>query len=169
MPNKTEPTAASPGLLQRLFGSSPMTPEMQQGIDIAKKENPNLGDVKSYGPISRMFMSNAQGYTSPARTIYLNPEQMAGQNPQDVADTIIHEQTHVNQMKSRGSNPIMELLRESYGAGQPYQQRPDEMEAFQTEKDRRAKMGRIQTAVPSFTSGNYYSPNDVYLPSSKKK
>jgi len=163
-PEKTVPPP-KPSLLQRLFGSSELTPEIQQGIDIAKRENPNLANVQPYGPISRLLLNKAQGYTSPMQTIYLNPTQLEGMNPQDVADTVLHEQTHVNQMKARGSNPLMELYSEMKGSNLPYGQRPDEMAAFQAEKERRARMNRMQTAVPSFTNpGEYYVPMDTRLP-----
>jgi hypothetical protein len=156
LPNKKEnPVNPNPSFLQRFFGSSPMAPEVQQGIDIARKENPNLAPVETYGPISRLFSSRAQAYTSPGKTIYLNPDAMQGQSPQDVADTITHEQAHVNQMNQRGYGPTRELLSElTSGIGTPYHQRPDEMEAYQAEKLRRAKTGRVG-ATPSFSSGNF--------------
>ncbi len=162
-------TNPSPSLLQRLFGSQPMAPEIQKGIDIAKKENPNVGDVKQFGPISNILMSNALGYTSPGQSIYVNPSQMAGSNPQDIADTVLHEQKHVDQMKARGNSSIHELLSEMFGYKEPYYQRPDEMAAYQLEKDRRQRMGRSPTAVPSFTNGEMYVPMDTYLPSPKVK
>src|SRR5690348_17183066 len=129
MPQKPEQKVAtnpSPSLIERLFGSTPMTPEMEQGIAIARKENPNIGQINSYGPLSRLLMSDAQAYTSPSRTIYLNPNQLIGNSPQDVADTIVHEQQHVNQMVNRGGNTLTELYNELKGSIEPYYQRPDE-------------------------------------------
>lgn len=166
MPQNISPTKTT---LQKMFGDSDTTPDIQQGIAIAQKENPNLAPIQMYGPISRTLMSGAQGYTSPAGTIYLNPDQLQGFSPQDIADTIIHENTHATQMQNRGGNPLMEFFREMRGASEPYGQRPDEMEAFQAEKDRRAKMGRMQTAVPSFENpGTFYVPMDTNLPVVKR-
>lgn len=174
MPDKKEKqkvvnTTPSQGILQRIFGSSTMTPEMNEGINIARKENPNLAQVQPYGMISRMMQPNAMGYTSPGRTIYLNPTTMEGQSPQDVADTLLHEQTHVNQMNNRGFGPTREFLNEAFSSGEPYHRRPDEIEAYQSEMQRRARMGRMQTAVPSFTTGEMMIPSDIQLRSEKKK
>jgi hypothetical protein len=170
-PEKTKTgTNAQPGILSRIFGSDAMTPEMEQAISIAQKENPNLAPIKTYGPLSRLLMGNAQGYTSPARNIYLNPAQLQGFTPQDIADTITHEQEHVNQMRARGGNPLTELYRESTTGRTPYGQRPDEMAAFQAEQERRARMGRQQTARPSFSNPEQdYVPMDRNLPFEKKR
>ena len=163
-PAKKVNTQPSPGILQRLLGSSQFTPEIEEGINIARRENPNLAPVKPYGPLSRMLMSQAQGFTSPARNIYLNPAQLAGSSPQDVADTLIHEQTHVNQM---GPSSLVNFLK-TFEGSDPYHRRPDEMEAFTAEINRRNRMGRSQTAAPSFMTGEYYVPRgDIHLPPEK--
>ena len=173
MPQKKPETQkkSEPSLLQRIFGTAPMTPEMLEGIRIAKAENPNLAPVESYGPISRMFRSNAQAYASPGRTIYLNPDQSAGLSPQDIADTLVHEQTHINQMNDRNYSTLREFYSPLFRGtvNTAYAQRPDEMEAFQAEKDRRIRMGRSPAAVPSFTTGNFYVPSDIHLPNEKLK
>lgn len=147
--------------LERIFGSEEMTPEMIKAMEIVKRENPNLGNVETYGPISRLLMSRANAYTSPTGNIYLNPQQLKGYSPEDIADTLVHEQTHVNQIKGRNLGPILETFR-GFG-GDPYHQRPDEMEAFREEMLRRRKQGRGQTAIPSFLTGEYYVPRDIRL------
>ena len=156
-------TSPSPGLLERLFGSSPMSPAMEEGIRIAQSENPNLAPVKTYGPLSRMFLPHAQGYTSPSRNIYLNPNQLEGFSPQDVADTITHEQTHANQM---GPSTLMNFI-SMFGDRDPYHQRPNEIEAFQAEQARRSRMNRFQTGIPEFSTGNIIAPQDIMLPPEK--
>lgn len=152
-----------------MFGDDPLTPEMQQGIDIARKENPNLAPVETYGPLSRLIQSTAMGYVSPNNKIYLNPAQ-TGQSPQDWADTLTHEQTHINQQKSTGYGPTRLLLSRLFGENLPYGQRPDEMAAFQAEKERRSRMNRWQSAVPSFSNpGQYYVPQDQDMTIEKPK
>lgn len=148
-----------------MFGAGSMTPEMEQGVAIARKENPNLAPVQPYGFFSRMFSPNALAYASPGKSIYLNPDKSQGQSAEDIADTLTHEQTHVNQMNTRGLGPTGELLHEMFGGQKlPYDQRPDEMAAFQAEKDRRARMGRMQTGVPRFKGEGFYTPqDDIYL------
>lgn len=146
-----------------------MTPEMEQGIAIARKENPAIGNVQTYGPLSRFLMPDANAYTSPGRSIYLNPANMQGFQPEEIADTVLHEQTHVNQMKERGYGPSMELLHTIFGdGGEPYGRRPDEMEAFQVEQRRQARMGRMPGVRPSFMTGEMIAPQgDIYLPQEK--
>src|SRR3970040_201409 len=155
------------GLLQRIFGSQEMSPEVLQAIEIAKKEIPDLAPVQPYGMLSRLFGSDAQAYTSPGRNIYVNPAQMQGQSPQDIADVLTHEQEHVNQMKQRNSGTVGEFLRQAFTRQGPYHQREDEMAAFQKEKDRRNRMGRSGTATPSFLTGQFNVPYDVKLPNEK--
>ena len=166
-------TGPSAGLLQRIFGFGVMTPEIEEGIRIAQSENPNLAPVKPYGMLSRMMQPQAMGYTSPGRTIYLNPRTMEGQNPQDVADTLVHEQEHVKQMQNRGYGPVREFLHEALsgigGGGEPYHRRPDEIAAFGAETERRSKMGRMQSATPSFTTGEMRVADDIRLYTPRKK
>jgi hypothetical protein len=146
-----------------------MTPEIEQGLAIARKEMPDMGEVETYGPISRLLMNRANAYTSPGRKIYLNPSQLQGYSPEDVADTLTHEQEHVKQMNQRGLNPVMEVLSNSiFGRGmnaaEPYHRNPDEMQAFQAEETRRKNMNRGgTTAIPSFETGEYYAPRDIRL------
>lgn len=172
-PTKKLSTGPTAGLLQRIFGAGEFSPETQEGIRIAQQENPNLAPVKPYGLISRMMQPQAMGYTSPGRSIYLNPRTMEGQSPQDVADTLTHEQQHVEQMKQRGYGPIREFLHEALsgigGGGEPYHRRPDEIEAFAAETQRRSKMGRMQSATPSFTTGEMQVSDDIRLYPPRKK
>lgn len=170
-PTKTVASAApTKSFLQRMFGSEDFTPEIQQGIDIARKEDPNLAPVEPYGFFSRLMQPNAQAYVNPGgSTIYMNPAGMQGQSPQDVADTLTHEQTHVRQMNAPSYSPTMEFLKNMLGINPaiPYGQRPTEMEAFQNEKNRRYKMGRMQTGVASFQhpTESYIPQGDINLPS----
>lgn len=169
MPEKTEKpkkvvnTGPTPGLLERIFGSSQMGPHIQQGIEIAKRENPDLAPVQPYGFFSRMMQPMAQGYASPGRNIYLNPAQLEGFSPEDVADTITHEQTHIGQM---GPSTLSNFIG-MFGNRGPYHQRPDEIEAFQSEQARRARMGRFQTGIPEFSTGKIIAPQDINLPPEK--
>ena len=174
MPNNQEnqrklSTGPSPGLLQRIFGSGQLSPDTEEGIRIARSENPNLAPVQPYGLLSRFMQPQAMGYTSPGRNIYLNPKLMEGQTPQDVADILTHEQEHVKQMQERGYGPLREFFHEMVPSGEPYHRRPDEMNAFNAEIQRRAKMGRAQTATPSFSTGEMQTADDIKLFPSYRK
>ncbi len=166
--SRKESVQPTRGFLSRWFGSDKFSPEMEEGIRIARKEIPNLAPVKPYGPVSRFLMPSSLGYVSPGSSIYLNSKTNQGQTPQDIADTLIHEQEHVNQQKTSGYGPTIELLRRFVKPDLPYYQRPDEMAAFQAEKERRFRMNRPQAALPSF-SGSWYVPQDIDLPSPQKR
>lgn len=151
-------------LMERFSGQPQLPPDIQEAINIAKKERPDLADVETYGPISKMLLGRAQGYISPGKTIYLNPDQLKGLGKQDIADTIIHEQTHVDQMNRKGQGALGKIWEMMTTPNEPYGQRPDEIEAFQVEQHRRDRMRRPQTAVPSFTTpGEYRIPSDIHL------
>lgn len=162
----------SQNILKRWFGTEEFSPEMQEGINIAKKEMPDMAPVQPYGFFSRLAQPSAMAYANP-NGIYLNPRTNAGQTPQEIADTLTHEQEHIKQSKASGYSPTIQLLKRMFSPSAdsklPYHQRPEEMAAFQAEKDRRYKMGRSQTAVPSFTTGNFFIPRDVNLPLEKRK
>jgi len=169
--SKKESVQPTRGLLSRWFGQDPMTPQMEEGINIARKEMPDMAPVKSYGFFSRMLQPDAFGYASPGNSIYLNPRMSEGQTPQEVADTLVHEQEHIKQQKTSGVSPTMDLLKRMLIPQRtPYAHRPEEMSAFQVEKERRSRMGRSQTAIPSFTNpGQFYVPQDINLPSPRLK
>lgn len=154
-------TAPSQSWWQRMFGSQPMTPGMEEGLRIARGEIPDLGNVQTYGPISKLLMPGAAGYTSPGKSIYLNADVMQGYSPQEIANTLLHEQTHVRQMKERGLNPLMEFA-QSIG-GDPYHRRPDEMAAYAAETERAKRMNMSPPPVPSFLTGEMNVPRDIRL------
>lgn len=167
---KSVATAPSPGFFERMFGSSPLTPNMQRGIEIARKENPNIQSVEPYGPISRLFNSDANAYVNPTlgKTIYVNPAHMGSMSPEQVADTLAHEGTHLSQMQREGNTGFTALIRSMFsGPRGPHHQRPEEMEAYQVEAQRRARMGR--PAEPRMNmSGQVVTPKDVNLPLPRK-
>lgn len=163
---KKEAPKPQRSLFQRIFGSEELSPETLQAIELAKKEIPDLAPVQPYGFLSRILKPDAMAYASPGRSIYLNPRYLQGQSVQDITDTLVHEQEHIKQARSAGTNPVTEFLRQVYsGIGVPYHQREDEMAAFQAEKDRRNKTGRTGiSSTPSFLTGEYKTPSDVKLP-----
>lgn len=164
-----------PGLFETLMSKfrsqpaqpTPMQQDIQQAVAIAKKERPDLAPVQEYGFWSKMLQPNAQGYASPGGTIYMNPAKLGGLGTQDIADTLIHEQTHVDQAKRRGNGMFGELMRQMMGndGNEQYGRRPDEMEAYQNEKNRRYRMGRQQTPIASFQNPteSYIPQEDIYL------
>jgi len=156
----------SSSFLQKMFGPEKFSPEMEEGIGIARKEMPNMAPVQPYGFFSRLVNPNALAYVSSGSNIYLNPRTNEGQTPQEIADTLTHEQEHIKQKAEVG--PFTSFLNSLFPQPQ-YSERPDEMAAFQAEKDRRNRMNRPQTAVPSFGTDQFYVPRDINLPLEKYK
>jgi hypothetical protein len=155
---------AALGAWRGLVGTRPaqdpeLPPAMAEGLRLARREIPDLAPVDVYGPISKLTSPNAQAYTSVGRNIYLNPAEMANLTPQQVADTITHEQQHVQQMRARGQGRIGEFFH-TLSESAPYGQRPDEIEAFQAEVARRQRLGRPQEAIPTF-AGGYRTPREI--------
>lgn len=169
-PEKKTSAQPSRGFLSRMFGSDEMTPNMNEGVQIARKEMPNMAPVEPYGFFSRSFgPKNALGYTSLGNTIYMNPKMNQGQTPQEVADTLTHEQEHIKQSPPYGAT--MNLLKSMFlPQDEPYHRRPNEMAAFQAEKQRRYRMGRMPASVPNFETGEFYVPSqDINLPLPKSR
>lgn len=155
-------TQPSPGLLERIFGSGKFNPTMQQGIELAKKENPNLGDVQPYGFFSRLLQGNNEAYTSPGRTVYLNTDHFQnGYTPQDIATTLAHEQSHVQQMRDRALNPMDETVHQLGNIFYPYQQNPDEVAAYSNDVARARALHMGDPPIPDFVTGEMRPPLDT--------
>ena len=152
--------------LEDFLGSDKFSPQIQEGIRIAKQENPNLAPVKPYGFFSRLVAPETYGIVGgfDPNSIHLSGRYNATRYPQNIADTLTHEQTHINQVKS-GTKP-QGLLSSLVNPPQPYHRNPLEMEAFHAERDRQLRTGR-EPWLPSFATGEYFSPRDVNLPYEK--
>ena len=144
------------------------SPPVQSGIDILSKERPELvkgAKIRPMGWLGRTFLPQAKGVMNPLTgTVSLNEAQMAGDAPQDVADTVLHELTHRQQRERSG--PLRSLMNIMTPQG-PYGQRPDELEAFQAEADRRMQMGRPGAfGTPHFETPTQETYGDIRLPES---
>lgn len=151
-----------PSLLQKIFGYGQMSPEIEEGIRIAKSENPNMPTPTRMGLLAKMFTpSNALAATYPFRNISMNENMLKGHTPQEVADTLAHENTHVQQMRNDG---VLGQIYRGYQESQtPYWEKPSEVEAFRSTANRQKARGATVEPILSVTGG-YYSPQDVNLP-----
>lgn len=160
MPDPKKPI--EPSLLQKIFGYGQMSPEIEQGIAIAKREHPNMPTPTRMGLLGHMVSpANAQAITSSITNgISLNDSILKGYTPQDIADILEHENTHVEQARRNG------ILANNYQMIQdkdtPYYQRPNEVEAFRATGARQERMGNYVEPVPSVL-GKFYTPHDVNL------
>lgn len=122
---------------------------MQRALAKVQGEMPDVKQV-SIGPsgfLSRLFMPKSTLATTNPFTgnIGYNPEAMAGVGQDELENTIAHELTHVRQTQNvPWYKKIMDMVSPvestpsiaSGSMNSPYQWRPSEMEAFQTERDR---------------------------------
>lgn len=173
-PVSTQPD--DPGIIDRILammgqkrGPSAPTPNanpanVQEGIRILEAEEPgftaSLVAPKSTLPLlgTLQVPAGAQAATTPFGNIRYDPAALKGLSAQDVADTLLHEYTHVKQNRPRGV--IGQILSQYQNSGLPYGQRPDELEAWQAERQRRARMGRTKyDGAPSF-SGDIMAVRD---------
>lgn len=161
MPEKLPVRPVAPTAASRLPAS------VEEGRRLLAAEAPDITTtpVEPYGLISKILMRNAEAYVSPLGTIYANQDVLKDRSPQDAADTLLHELTHVRQARSR--SPIERIL-EYFNQRGPYGQRPDEIEAYQAEKDRRVRTQREQQlGNPHFLSPTIETRGDIFLPNRK--
>ena len=114
-------------------------PTVQELIDrITAQEHPGVA-----GPFTRLM--GAKGTTSPGGYIRVNESLVA--DPQDRLDTLVHEQAHAQQSHDRG--PLRNWLR-MFENRLPYNQRSDELAAYQAENAGRAQQGLEANPIPAF-------------------
>lgn len=151
-------------------------------VEGRKRLEAEAPDIKSTPVIPYGLVSNLQERIRPhlgldptqayyaGGNIYVNPDVMGSMQSEDVADTLLHELTHKRQAQSRS---VVERLAEYINQRGPYGQRPDELEAYQVEADRRTRMGRPAGRVmPNFlTPGSHweddYRLNPKWIPPTK--
>lgn len=153
---------------------------MQRALNKVLAENPGTKRV-SISPSSNSLLTKlmmprgSMATTNPfTGNITYNPEMMQGQSPFDIEQTVAHELTHTRQAQNTPwwkTAASLFMPDEKVPAGiskdsplnDPYQWRPHEMEAFQTERDRASRMNAQGYSDPVTGS------RDLQLPSMKKK
>ena len=123
-------------------------PDYTKAIRKVKQENPDVADVsiEPSGFLSKFLSSGANASASPwTGNITYNPNMMNRMSPDEAENIFTHELTHSRQIKNtpylqRFLNVGKSLLPGFAGGEEEYYQRPRELEAFQAEKDRTARM-----------------------------
>lgn len=161
---------------------------LQQAFQRIQGENPDVGPVSlsqsSPNSLSGLLMAirNAEAFINPfTGNITYDPAQAAGMSPTEQDQMLTHELTHSRQAQQTpwyqtlwdsitGSNSVPKGATGSVG-NTPYYWKPDEMEAFQAERDRATRlglpnyrdpvtgMGDITLAAPRANSKPQGSPN----------
>lgn len=141
---------------------------LQQAIALA---NPPADVQVGEGDwLDKLLMSarpGIAGKTSLAGNVALNrPVMEANQfSPQDIASTITHELEHSRQARGRG---VLGQLAALISDNLPYEQRGDELAAYQVENADRLRRGLSPNPVPDFYapgSGRMVQRHDIALPS----
>lgn len=170
-----QPNAKSPQESNRLLDES-----MQRAYSKVSGEMPDVKHVsvspRSASPLTSWMMPRgSMAVTNPfTGNITYDPAMFQGQDSNEQEQMLAHELTHVRQTQNTPWYKIVggmfqrdAKVPEGVGASSPlnssYQWRPNEMEAFQTERDRADK-----NKIP-----NYVDPvlgsRDIMLPSAPKK
>lgn len=143
-------------------------------LELAKrhlaKEMPNelaSATIQPKGWLGSLTRPFADAITSPMNTISYEPDILTMPQPQ-VEDIFAHELTHVRQ---NNEQPLYRRLVDIFLKNQgPYQQRSDELEAFQTEKDRILRDHRPgNPMMPQFGTDAPVERGDINLPVQQAK
>lgn len=168
------------------------SPTVDQQIALAKQrvqqEMPDVADT-SVSPMGFLggLRRGAQAVTSPfTGSVSYNPSALEGQSQDNIDQIMAHELTHSRQAQQMPwyekatqpltglKNSLGDILQGATGSrlglGYSYGQRPEELEAFQTENDRMLKLGlpgQVRDPGSTFSgTSNYWG--DISLPSSVK-
>lgn len=141
-------------------------PDYQKSIKKIQKENPDVANVKVKPGnwFDRMMTGSSVRATASPWTgnVTYFPERMQkeGMSDDQIDNTFHHELQHSRQ--TLGMNPMQRLMSvgRSMLGQEPYGERPRELEAFQAERDRSARLG---LRVPS----PYTGARDIQLPAER--
>lgn len=178
------PQQPEPGFLEKILSAmgqkrsapsvdSSLPANVQEAMKILQAEEPDfdpsiVGPKTGFPGVGMMQVPpGAQAAATPFGNIRYDPAALEGQQPEDVADTLLHEYTHVKQMQPRGVvGQILQMVSERL----PYGQRPDEIEAWQAERNRRARMGRTKyDGAPEFSTSVQSTRGDIPLYPERKR
>jgi hypothetical protein len=159
-------------LLARVLPAQQEEPKnLSEAMRILKAEAPDF-DPSIVGSKSRIpgigafqVPAGAEAAATPFGNIRYDANMLKDKPPQEIADTLLHELTHVRQAKPRGAmGQIYKMIKDGIVERLPYGQRPDEMEAFQAEADRRTRMGRAPLyGTPHFLDDSVETRGDIAL------
>lgn len=152
--------------------------EQALSIELAKRkmsqempEEASKTKIQPMGMVSKLTFPWADAVTSPySNTIRYHPDALdpAYQNQDKLENLLAHELTHVRQ---NNRTPFLRRMYEIYWQNQgPYHQRSDELEAFQTEKDRILRTHQPGNQfIPGFTDGKPAAHGDITLPTKQAR
>jgi hypothetical protein len=151
---------------------------MQRALKKVQSENPGTKNItlspRGSSPITSLMMPRgAEAVTNPfTGNITYNPEMMEGKSNTDMEQTLAHELTHVRQTQNTPwwktaaslfapDEKVPAGIPQNSPMNDPYQWRPREMEAFQTERDRAATQKIPYYVDPVTGSRDLQLPNET--------
>jgi hypothetical protein len=149
-------------------------PDYSANIKKIKQEMPDVSDVdvQPAGPIARFFSKAGSRATANPFTgnVTYYPQQMEaeGLSPEAINNVFTHELTHSRQIQNtpllqRFANVGRSLLPGFLGGDESYYERPREMEAYQAERDRTARLGLRNIPDPMTGARDIELPSPVNL------
>ncbi len=149
-------------------GSAIPLPTVEEAIAQAKQfvaqEQPDVmreAVVQPAGLIDRIVNYFKPAYlTTNSRSgdISYSPGNLAGKQPQEIADLLTHELEHRHQVKTGTVDR----------GGEPYHRQPAEMAAYEAQVRRAVGQGR-STTIPSFSTGEDIYQADIPLPNPRRQ
>jgi hypothetical protein len=147
---------------------APSSSWMEEAIRKVRGENPDVANtsIEPAGMISGPILKGlgASGITNPLTgSIYYDPAAYQGMNPGLRENSLTHEMTHSRQIGNQSYlDRLMTFGKSLLPSSTPYLERPNEMGAFQSERDRSLRLG-LDTPDP--VSG----ARDIQLNKPRKK
>ena len=141
---------------------------MQQAIKKVRGENPDVANtsIQPAGPISQPYLShaNASATANPfTGSIYYDPASYEKMSPDIRENALTHELMHSRQIGDQSYLArLMTFGKNFFTSPEPYYERPNEMGAFQAERDRSLSH---HLDVPEPTTGR----TDITLPSPRSR
>lgn len=150
---------------------------IQAAYNKVKQEYPDVSgvNVSPSNSLIAQYLSTPNTYatTNPMTgNIYYNPQMMSNMNDDQMQSIMAHELTHSKQVQSNpwyknmwnvitGSDPEVPQGMQNTSLGTPYYWKPNEMEAFQAQKDRMIKNRQSPYNNPTTAHGDIYLPMET--------
>lgn len=109
-------------------------------IKKVREEQPDMQDtpIEPAGFFGRMLRPDAQAITNPfTGSVSYNPDNMGNMGQDELENTFTHELAHTRQVQQQPYlSRFTGMLRSMMPVSEQYHERPNEMEAFQAERNR---------------------------------
>jgi len=124
--------------------------------DVNPTVTPSTGSILTRFLMPRGSLAVTNPFTG---NITYNPEAMQGMNQNEIENTLTHEMTHSRQAQTTPFYQVLfNALKQGLGMGYSYNQRPEEMEAFQAERNRTLAQHLPWMRDPQSGMGDYILP-----------